>query len=68
MEFLMGNPKNIIPTERFLEKIWGYESNAEVNVVWVYISYLRKKLAALEADVQIRAARNTGYSLEVSDD
>lgn len=68
MEFLMGNPKNIIPTERFLEKIWGYDSNAEVNVVWVYISYLRKKLTALDADVQIRAARNTGYSLEVSDD
>ena len=68
MEFLMGNPKNIIPAERFLEKIWGYDSNAEVNVVWVFISYLRKKLTALDADVQIRAARNAGYSLEVSDD
>ena len=34
------------------------------NVVWVYISYLRKKLAALHADIQIKATRNTGYSLE----
>ena len=54
----------MIPTERFLEKIWGYDSDVEVNVVWVYISYLRKKLAALHADIQIKATRNTGYSLE----
>ena len=54
----------MISTERFLEKIWGYDSDVEINVVWVYISYLRKKLAALHADVQIRATRNTGYSLE----
>lgn len=64
MEFLMSNPKNLIPTERFLEKIWGYESNVEINVVWAYISYLRKKLTALNADIQIKATRNTGYSLE----
>lgn len=54
----------MIPTERFLEKIWGYDSDVEINVVWVYISYLRKKLSALHANVQIKATRNTGYSLE----
>ena len=64
IELLMRNPRQVIPTERFLEKIWGYDSDVEVNVVWVYISYLRKKLAALRANVQIRATRNTGYSLE----
>ena len=64
IELLMRNPRQVIPTERFLEKIWGYDSDVEVNVVWVYISYLRKKLAALHANVQIRATRNTGYSLE----
>lgn len=64
MEFLMSNPRHIIPTERFMEKIWGYDSDAEINVVWVYISYLRKKLSALNADIQIRASRNAGYSLE----
>lgn len=67
MEYLMSNPKHVIPTERFLEKIWGFDSEAEVNVVWVYISYLRKKLTALHADVQIKATRNTGYSLEVKE-
>ena len=64
MELMMANPKNLIPTERFLEKIWGYDSNAELNVVWVYISYLRKKLTSLQANVQIKASRNAGYSLE----
>ena len=64
IELLMRNPRQVIPTERFLEKIWGYDSDVEVNVVWVYISYLRKKLAALHADIQIKATRNTGYSLE----
>ena len=64
MEILMSNPQNLVSTERFMEKIWGYDSNAEINVVWVYISYLRKKLTALHANIQIKATRNTGYSLE----
>ena len=64
MELMMSNPSNIISTERFMEKIWGYDSEAEINVVWVYISYLRKKLTALNADIQIKATRNVGYSLE----
>lgn len=42
MELLMRNPRQLIPTERFLERIWGYDSEVELNVVWVYISYLRK--------------------------
>lgn len=64
MELLLRNPHQLIPTERFLERIWGYDSEVELNVVWVYISYLRKKLAALQADIQIKATRNAGYSLE----
>lgn len=64
LEILMSNPSHLVSTERFLEKVWGYDSEAEVNVVWVYISYLRKKLAALHANVQIKATRNVGYSLE----
>ena len=65
MEILMSNPHNLISAERFLEKIWGFDSDAEINVVWVYISYLRKKLAALHANVQSKAVRNAGYTLEV---
>lgn len=64
LEMLMRSPGRLIPTEMFMEKIWGYDSEAEISVVWVYISYLRKKLAALGANVQIKAARNAGYSLE----
>lgn len=64
MEMLMSNPKNLISLERFIEKIWGYDSEAEINVVWVYISYLRKKLVALHANIQIKAVRNAGYTLE----
>lgn len=64
LEMLLGNPGQLIPSERFLERIWGYDSEVEINVVWVYISYLRKKLNALDANVQIKAARNAGYFLE----
>ncbi len=64
MEILMSNPGNLVSSERFMEKIWGYETNAEINVVWVYISYLRKKLTALHANIQIKSSRNAGYTLE----
>ena len=66
IELLMRNPRQRISSERFLERIWGYDSDVELNVVWVYLSYLRKKLAALQANVQIKAFRNAGYALEVS--
>lgn len=68
MELLMNNPKIIIPSERFLEKIWGEESDIDINVVWVYISYLRKKLIALSSNVEIKVSRNVGYSLEIKND
>ena len=47
-----------------MEKIWGYDSEAEINVVWVYISYLRKKLTAIGSNAVIKASRGAGYSLE----
>ena len=61
---LMKNPSHLISTERFMEKIWGFDSESEINVVWVYISYLRKKLSGVGANVEVRAHRNSGYSLE----
>ena len=64
MELLLSNPRHLISTERFMERIWGQDSDADIHVVWVYISYLRKKLAALNADIQIKATRNAGYTLE----
>jgi DNA-binding response OmpR family regulator len=68
MEMLMIKPGNVISAERFMEKIWGYDSSAEISVIWVYLSYLRKKLLALGADVQISVNRNVGYSLEKIND
>lgn len=64
MELLMNNAGRLIPTESFMERIWGYETEAEINVVWVYISYLRKKLANLGANLEIKATRGVGYALE----
>lgn len=68
LEMLMINSGQVIPTERLMEKIWGYDSSIEINIVWVYISYLRRRLAYIGSDVHIKASRNLGYSLEVSND
>lgn len=65
LEMLMNNPKRMISAEQFMERIWGYDSETEMNVVWVYISYLRKKLESLGANVKIKAVRGVGYTLEV---
>jgi DNA-binding response OmpR family regulator len=65
MDLLMRNSRQIVPKERFIEKIWGYETDAEYNTIEVYISFVRKKLAAIGSDLQVKAVRNTGYVLEV---
>lgn len=64
MEYLMAHPGSVTPTERLLSQVWGDDALETSNVVWVYISYLRKKLSAVGANACIRAARNQGYSLE----
>lgn len=64
LEMLLANPGQVISTEQFMDKIWGYDSDTEQNVVWVYISYLRKKLTVLQASVGIKAVRGLGYTLE----
>ena len=65
MEMLMRNPRKLISTEAFMDRIWGYDSEAEMNIVWVYISTLRKKLKGIGADIEIKAQRGVGYYLEV---
>lgn len=64
IEMLMDNPNRLISTEMFMERIWGFDTEAEINVVWVYISYLRKKLSALSSNLKIKATRGVGYTLE----
>lgn len=63
MQLLMQSPSVIITTEQFMEKIWGWDSEVEVSVVWVYISNLRKKIEKINAPVMIRAVRGVGYCL-----
>lgn len=66
MEMLMRNPRTLVSTETFMDRIWGYDSEAEMNNVWVYISTLRKKLKSIDANIEIKAQRGVGYYLEVS--
>ena len=65
MELLMNNQGICLSTEDMLTKVWGYETDSDIGVVWVYLSYLRKRLAALGSAVEIKARRGVGYTLEV---
>ena len=67
MEMLMANPGKVISVDTFMDHVWGYDTETESNVVWVYISYLRKKLTALKSNVKIKALRNAGYSLHIEE-
>ncbi|MGN0649109.1 MAG: response regulator transcription factor [Oscillospiraceae bacterium] len=64
MLLFMRNPRVVISSSKVLENIWDPDSRAEDNTVWTYISYLRRKLEAIGADVQIRTVRGAGYILE----
>ena len=63
-EMMMQQPHTIISTEQFMTHIWGWDANVDTSVVWVHISNLRKKIAAIKAPVEIRFVRNAGYMLE----
>ena len=65
IEYFMMNSNQVLSTDLIMEKVWGLDSEAEINVVWVNISSLRKKLATIEADVTIKSARGLGYQLVV---
>ena len=65
MEILMRNKGIYLSSETLLTKVWGYDTDTELGTVWVYISYLRKRLLALDANITITVKRNAGYTLEV---
>ena len=64
MEVLMENQGIALSSETLLVKVWGYDTETEVGTVWVYLSYLRKRLRSLGAGVTIRGRRGIGYTLE----
>lgn len=68
MEMLMANTNHIISNETFFDKIWGFDTDIEISIVWVYVSYLRKKIKELNSRVTIKVIRNAGYRLDYSND
>lgn len=64
MEQLMLNHMMYLSTEDLLTKAWGYNTETDINSVWLYISYLRKRLTAISSKVEIVSKRNIGYKLE----
>ena len=67
-EMFIGSPGRVYSVDYFMDRVWGFDSEAEMNVVWVYISYLRKKIKEIGAPLKITANRNVGYYLERADD
>lgn len=67
MELFMRNRGRVFSTENLMDKVWGLDSDAEIDVVWTYIGFLRKKLKQLCADIEIKTIRGAGYSLEVTE-
>lgn len=68
LEMLMQQPGMIIPSERFITHLWGWDTSVDTSVIWVHISNLRKKISAVNAPAEIRFIRNAGYVLEVKND
>lgn len=68
MELFLRNPQVVFSADRIMERVWGWDSDAEINVVWVHISNLRKKLKSIGSKVNIRANRGLGYLLEAEHD
>ncbi len=64
MELFLRNPRQVFSAERIMERIWGWDDEAEINVVWVNISNLRKKLKAIGSRVTLKVNRGLGYALE----
>lgn len=64
LEMMLKNWKQVIPKERLIERVWGYDADVEYNAIEVYISFLRKKLLAVQSGIQIKAVRGLGYVLE----
>ncbi len=64
MELFLRHPRQVFSSEHLMEKVWGLDAEAEMDVVWTYIGFLRKKLKTLQADIEIKTIRGAGYALE----
>ena len=68
LEFFMCNPNRVMDKEMIFVKIWGYDTECDINTLEAYVSFIRKKLKLVKSSVRLRAIRNMGYVLEVSDE
>lgn len=68
LELFMGHPNQVMEKEQLFVKIWGYESECDINTLEAYISFIRKKLKLIKSNIKLKAIRNMGYVLEVSDE
>lgn len=68
LEYMLKNKRQVITKEQFIEKVWGFESDAEYNSVEVYISFIRKKMSFIGCTTKIKAVRGIGYVLEEQKD
>lgn len=65
MELLMRNARRVFSSERIMELVWGFDANADTDVVWTYVSFLRKKLREINADTEIKTIRGVGYAFDM---
>lgn len=68
LEYFMMNPNQVLPKDMIFDRVWGMENDSFSNNLEAYVSFVRKKLKAIEADVTIRSVRNMGYKLESTDE
>ena len=66
MELFVTHPGFVFSTEHLMDKIWGLESDSDIDVVWTHIGFVRKKLKSIDSKAEIKTIRGAGYSLEVS--
>ncbi len=64
MELFMRNPRIVFSSEKLMDRVWGADSDSEIDVVWTYIGFIRKKLKEIAANAEIKTIRGAGYSLE----
>lgn len=64
MELFLKHPHFVFSTDHLMDKVWGQDSEASIDVVWTYVGFIRKKLRQLDADIEIKTVRGAGYSLE----
>ena len=67
MELFMRHPRQVFSTSRLMEKVWELNTESDMDVVWTYIGFLRRKLRQLGADAEIKTIRGAGYVLERSE-